>query len=274
MQLEDHLGDVLSKSRNSWAVSADAAAQAAGLSVAEYAQLEESGKSAKIPNFAALAKLLKLSTAKLEGLAKGWLPESVDTSTWREIRQITSDAKGMKVHCYLVWDEVTRDAALFDTGTDAEAIFKILDEEQLELRYIFITHSHWDHIDQLEKVREKYPKVKIRSGSKAVPVDQRIRPSECVQLGSLRVNFRETPGHCEDGITLIIGNWPEDAPYVAIVGDCIFAGSMGGARDHLELAKQKVVEGIFTLPEDTLICPGHGPLTTVAQEKAHNPFFV
>jgi hydroxyacylglutathione hydrolase len=273
MQLEDHAGDILSKSRNSAGVSADAAAQAAGLSAAEYAQFEETGKPAKTPNYEALGKLLKLNGAKLQGIANGWLPAKVDTSTWREIRQITSDAKGMKVHCYLVWDEVTREAAIFDTGTDAEAIFKIIEAEQLTLKYIFITHSHWDHIEVLSAIHAKYPKARTRCNIKSSPVDQRNRVSECVQLGSLRINNRETPGHCEDGVTYIIGNWPEDASYVAIVGDAIFAGSMGGARELLDLAKQKVREQIFSLPEDTLLCPGHGPLTTVAQEKAHNPFF-
>ncbi|MCD6051265.1 MAG: gloB [Verrucomicrobia bacterium] len=273
MQLEDHVGDVLAKSRSFTGTEPAVLAQAAGLTVAEYAQLEDSGQCGKTPNYAALAKLLQVDAGKLEGLARGWQPQPVDTGTWREIRQITSPAKSMKVHCYLIWDEVTRDAALFDTGTDAEAIFKILDAEQLTLRYIFITHSHWDHVEVLGTIREKHPKARVRSGSKNVPVDQRNRPSECVQLGSLRINHRETPGHCEDGVTYIIGNWPEDASYVAIVGDAIFAGSMGGARQLLDLARQKVREQILTLPEDALICPGHGPLTTVAQEKQHNPFF-
>ena len=64
------------------------------------------------------------------------------------------------------------------------------------------------------------------------------------------------------------------APHVAFVGDSIFAGSMGGAPAHGPLAKQKVRDQILSLPADTLLCPGHGPLTTVAEEKAHNPFFI
>jgi glyoxylase-like metal-dependent hydrolase (beta-lactamase superfamily II) len=71
-----------------------------------------------------------------------------------------------------------------------------------------------------------------------------------------------------------VGNWPDDAPHVAIVGDAIFAGSMGGAPQHGALAKQKIREQIFTLPGETLICPGHGPVTTVAEQKKINPFFV
>jgi len=63
------------------------------------------------------------------------------------------------------------------------------------------------------------------------------------------------------------------APAVAVVGDALFAGSMGRGFQSWELAKQKIREQIFTLPPATLICPGHGPLTTVAEEEAHNAFF-
>ncbi|MEW6302346.1 MAG: MBL fold metallo-hydrolase [Verrucomicrobiota bacterium] len=273
MTLEDHLGDILSKSRAMKGVSAEAAAQAAGLNAAEYSELEQTGQFTKRPNFAALGPLLGLHAAKLEGITDGWLPKPPDLGTWRELRWITSDARGMKVHCYLAWDEVTREAALFDTGTDANAIFKLIDENQLQLKHLFITHSHWDHVEALSDIRAKYPKVKLHSSIKGAPVDQRNRANDFIHLGSLRITNRDTPGHAEDGVTYIIGTWPEDAPHVAIVGDAIFAGSMGGARDHGELAKQKVREQILSLPMETLICPGHGPLTTVAQEKAHNPFF-
>jgi glyoxylase-like metal-dependent hydrolase (beta-lactamase superfamily II) len=104
-------------------------------------------------------------------------------------------------------------------------------------------------------------------------VDQRLRLNEFVHLGSLRISYRETPGHAEDGVTYVIGNWPEDAPHVAIVGDAIFAGSMGRGNQSWVVARQKVREQILSLPPSTLLCPGHGPLTTVAEEKEHNPFF-
>ncbi len=71
----------------------------------------------------------------------------------------------------------------------------------------------------------------------------------------------------------IVGNWQEDAPLIAFVGDAIFAGSMGNGNGAWDLARQKVREQILSLPAETLICPGHGPLTTVAEEKEHNPFF-
>ena len=253
--------------------SAAAAANAAGLSEAELAALEESGQIGKQPDFAALAKLVGLNPAKLEGIAKGWLPAEKDLSIWRELRVFTTAGEGMTVNCFLVWDEVTRDAALFDTGFDAKPVLDCIAENQLQLRHVFITHSHWDHVEALPKIREAFPKARLHSGSKAAPVDQRNKPNEIVHLGGLRITHRETPGHAEDGVTYIVGNWQEDAPHVAMVGDAIFAGSMGNGNGAWDLARQKVREQILSLPPATLICPGHGPLTTVAEEKEHNPFF-
>ncbi|MDD5140685.1 MAG: MBL fold metallo-hydrolase [Verrucomicrobiales bacterium] len=273
MNLEDHLGDIIRKARAMSNVSTSAAATTAGISESELAMLEETGQSAKKINFAALAPLIGLNAAKLEGVAKGWLPSPKDLSGWHELRVFTTTSEGTTVNCYLAWDEVTRDAALFDTGLDAQPVLDCIAAEQLQLKHIFITHSHWDHVEALPKIREAWPKAKIHSGSKSAPVDQRNKTAEIVHLGGLRVTHRETPGHAEDGVTYMVGNWQEDAPYVAVVGDAIFAGSMGRGNDSWELAKQKVREQILTLPAETLICPGHGPLTTVAEEKAHNPFF-
>jgi len=273
MNLEDHLGDILRKARLMSGVSVAAAAAAAGLAEAELTALEESGNASKKINFAALAPLIGLHARKLEGIAGGWLPAEKDLSAWRELRVFTTAGDGLTVNCFLVWDEVQRDAALFDTGVDAQPILECIAANDLTLRHIFITHSHWDHVEALPKIREAFPKARVHSGSKSAPVDQRNKTSEIVHLGGLRVTHRETPGHAEDGVTYLVGNWQEDAPHVAFVGDAIFAGSMGRGNPSWDLARQKVREQILTLPSDTLICPGHGPLTTVAEEKEHNPFF-
>jgi glyoxylase-like metal-dependent hydrolase (beta-lactamase superfamily II) len=273
MNLEDHLGDILRKARAMTNVSADAAAREAGLTESELAMLEESGAVTRDPNYSALAGLLGLNAGKLESVAKGWLPAEKDLSVWRELRAINTTTGGTAVNCYLVWDEVSRDAALFDTGWDAQPILDLVAENQLQLRHVFITHTHQDHVAALGAVRAQFAKVRLHSSSKSAPVDQRNRPNDFIHLGSLRITNRDTPGHAEDGTTYVIGTWPEDAPHVAIVGDAIFAGSIGRGNQSWALARQKVRDRIFSLPPDTLICPGHGPLTTVAEEKAHNPFF-
>jgi hydroxyacylglutathione hydrolase len=273
MNLEDHVGDVIRKARAMSNVSAQTAARAAGLSETELSALEESGRSDKPADFKGLAAALGLDAPKLEAIANGWVPGAKDLSLWRELRWVTTSGGGMSVNSYLVWDEVSREAALFDTGLEAAPTLGLIAENQLQLRHIFITHSHEDHVAELDSIRAQWPKARLHSSAPGMPVDQRNRATDFIHLGSLRITHRDTPGHAADGITYIVGTWPEDASHVAIVGDAIFAGSIGRGNQSWDLARQKVREQIFSLPAETLICPGHGPLTTVAEELAHNPFF-
>ena len=273
MTLEDHVGDIVRKARAGLGVASQPAAAAAGLSPEELAQLESSGTCPGQPDYAKLAELLKLNAEKLIGVANGWLPAAPDLEMWREIRRITTRDHDMDAHCYLVWDEVTREAALFDTGWNAEPALKIVEEEQLTLSHVFVTHSHPDHLGGLEGVRARFPKVRLHTDSPSAPPQHKNRRNDCLHLGSLRITNRLTPGHAEDGVTYLVGNWPEDAPHVAIVGDAIFSGSMGGATGQFEEARQHIREQLLVLPADTLLCPGHGPFTTAEEERTHNPFF-
>jgi glyoxylase-like metal-dependent hydrolase (beta-lactamase superfamily II) len=274
MNLEDHVGDIIRKGRAMSGVSAEAAAQAAGLSSAQLAALEETGRVAGRPDFQALAGLLGLHAGKLEAIAGGWTPSEKDLGGWRELRWIVTASGGMAVNCYLVWDEVSREAALFDTGWEAQPSLEFIARNQLQLRHVFITHAHTDHVAALGEVRERFPKARLHSSSPRAPVEQRNRPNDFIHLGSLRVSYRDTPGHAEDGASYIVGNWPDDAPHVAFVGDALFAGSIGRGNQSWTLARQKVKEQLLSLPGPTLLCPGHGPLTSVGEEKEHNPFFV
>jgi hydroxyacylglutathione hydrolase len=273
MNLEDNLGDVVRKARMMAQVPPATVAAAAGLTEAQLSEIEDTGKIGPRPNFTAMAKVLQLDAGKLENFAKGWLPAAKELSRWREFRMFTRDDGGMAVNCFLVWDEATREAAIFDTGWNAKVILDVVAKEKLQLQHIFITHSHHDHIAALADLRAGAPKARIHSSIKNAPLDQKNKPNECVHVGSLRVTHRDTPGHAEDGVTYIIGNWPDDAPHIAIVGDAIFAGSMGGAPEHGPQAKKAVREQILSLPDDTLIGAGHGPLTSVREEKANNPFY-
>ncbi len=272
MSLEDNLGDIIRKARAMSGVSAASAAAAAGISEAQLAMIEASGIPKGEPDLIKLAGALGLSGRKLQGIARGWLPAERNPANWRELRCVTTD-QGMAVNCYLAWDEAAREAALFDTGWSAKPVLDILLAENLHLDHIFITHSHEDHIACLAEIRAAWPKARMHTSAKNAPVEQRNRPGDFVHLGSLRVTHRDTPGHAEDGVTYVAGNWPDDAPHVAIVGDAIFAGSIGRGNISWDVARLKVREQIFTLPDDTLLCPGHGPLTTVGEEKANNPFF-
>ncbi len=273
MNLEDHLGDIIRKARKASNVAPEVAAKAAGLSIDELTELESSGQPTKSVNYTALAQALKLNAPKLEQMAKGWLPRPKETSAWRELRMISTEQGGNTVNCYLVWDEVSREAALFDTGWNAEPIFKIVDAEQLLLKHLFLTHTHEDHIAAMGAIRERFPKIFIHTDSKTAPPQHKNRRNDCVHLGSLRITNRETVGHAEDGVIYLVGNFSEDVPHVAIIGDTIFAGSLATGNLSWDQLKERVQSQIFSLPPDTLLCPGHGPLTTVAEEKEHNPFF-
>jgi glyoxylase-like metal-dependent hydrolase (beta-lactamase superfamily II) len=217
--------------------------------------------------------LLGLDGVKLERLAAGWCPKAVELGRWRDLRCFTTGGGGFTVNCYLVWDEATRDGALFDTGLDVAPVLEAIKAESVDLRYLFLTHGHSDHVAGVGEIRERFPGVRVRSNLKDAALHERNRAGDCLAVGGLRVTLRETPGHSQDGVTYLVGNWPDDAPGVAVVGDALFAGSMGKAPGALMLARQRVREAILMLPPETLVCPGHGPLTTVGEERAANPFF-
>ena len=273
MILEDHLGDIIRKARLMTGITSATAATAANISETALAALEDSGVSPAKINLAALAEDIALAPEKLQGIANGWLPAPVNLTRWRSLRQFVSSGEGLTVNVYLLWDDTTREAALFDTGIDAQPVLDCLTENHLQLRHIFLTHSHWDHVEALPKIRGARPQAHIHNSSPQAPVAQRNQPGKIIRLGALNITHRATPGHAVDGVTYVINGWPENDIAVAIVGDTILAGSMCNGDGQWELARTKIREEILTLPEATLLCPGHGPLTTVSQEKLHNPFF-
>jgi hydroxyacylglutathione hydrolase len=158
VNLEDHLGDIIRKARAMSGVSTATAAAAAGISETELSGLEETGQAARPLNFKTLANLIGLNPAKLEGIANGWHPTEKDLSPWRELRVFTTNGEGVTVNCFLVWDEVTRDAALFDTGFEAKLIQDTIAAEGLALRHVFITHTHFDHVSALGAIAKLFPK--------------------------------------------------------------------------------------------------------------------
>lgn len=272
MQLEDHAGDILRKARTMNGLPAAVVATAGGISEARLAECESTGQF-QGANLSALATAAGLNPGKFTAIANGWLPAPKNLTRWRQLRVFTTSGEGLTVNCFLAWDETTREAALFDTGLDARPVLDQLANENLQLRHIFITHSHWDHVEALPEIRAAFPQAQLHSGSRNAPAAQRMKPGEIISVGGLRVAHRETPGHAEDGVTYLVAGWPDNAPAVAMAGDTIFAGSMGHGNQSWELARQKIREHILTLPDETLLCPGHGPLTSVGEERMNNPFF-
>lgn len=273
MNLEDSIGDILRKARISTQTPAEVAAGLAGLSREAYEQLESTGQVPAGIQWAPLARRLTLDADRLAAQHAGWRPRPARLDTWRQLRVFTTAGDDMTVNCFLAWDEATREAVLFDTGFSAAPILEQVDAAGLDVRHVLITHSHGDHVAALGDVRARFPGARIHCGSAQAPAEHRLRPDEGLQAGCLRITHRETPGHADDGITYVVAGWPGGAPLVAVVGDALFAGSIGGARENLALARRRIRDAIFSLPADTLVCPGHGPVTTVGEELAHNPWF-
>ena len=271
MNLEDHAGDIIRKARSMAGVPVGAASATAGLTIERYRALERSGEVPQGANLRALAKLVGLNEVKLEQVVAGWEPQPAEVRRWRSLTVITTSDGNMSVNCFLAWDDTTRAAALFDTGFDPKAVIAEVEREGLKLEHLFITHGHGDHVEGLPVLRKHFPGARLHwnDGSSSEFRDTRAE----IGVGQLRVMHRLTPGHADDGVTYVITGWPAGAPPVAMVGDALFAGSAGLSPVGWEVARKAVVEEILSLPGETLICPGHGPLTTVAEELEHNPFF-
>jgi len=272
MPLEDHIGDICRKARLQTKAELTDAASAAGLDVVGLQKWETDGVTDLPVNIEALSSLLELDPFKAVAVAQGWEPQGLDISQWQNLSVITTN-EGFDVNSFVVWDPESKETAIFDTGWFGESIFALAESEGLNVQHLFITHMHGDHVAALSQIRKRWPGIAVYSNNAGAPEKNRIQEGEPVQLGRMEVTARFTPGHAPDGVTYVVDLWEGSAPPVAIVGDAIFAGSMGKDYSTPERAQSKVREQILSLPGDTLICPGHGPVTTVSQELVHNPFF-
>jgi len=265
MNLEDHLGDVIRKARRHAGVPPQAVARAAGISPRALEDWEQSGACPAGVDFEALGRALGLAGARLAALAAGWHPRPRDLAAWGGLRQFATTADGNTVNCFLAWDEPSRQAALFDTGWEAAPVAAFIRERGLDLRHLFVTHAHEDHVAALEPLRRAFPAAAVQGGA---ALDGREWA-----VGSLRVRARAVPGHAEDGLVFVLTGWPGQAPPVVMAGDTLFAGSVARGFVSSAALLEAIRQVLLRLPPATLVCPGHGPVTTVGEEMEHNPFF-
>ena len=266
--LEDNFTDIIGKAQRGLKLTDDALAAAANVPVADL-QAVKQGEVREI-TLLALARPLGLERNTLLAIARReWYPEQPIFK--RGFAMFNTTFEDMTVNSYLVWDVKTRLAAAFDTGADARPILDTIAGEGLTLRYIFLTHTHDDHIADLARLAATGAEVWASELEPAdLPGAKTFQENAHFHLGELSIKTYFTWGHSPGMTTYFISglSWP-----LAIVGDSLFAGSMGGSPTHFDMQLRNNQQKILKLPADTVLACGHGPLSTLKQEKQHNPFF-
>lgn len=267
LPLEDNAGDVISKTMRGADLGDTALGRLAGVSPeAVQAARKNQGDD---PTLRAIAPHLRLGTTALLALAHGqWHPRPVVFPDG--FSMVTTSFDDMTVNAYVVWDPATRHAAVFDTGATAEPLLAVLRQHNLQLDFIFLTHTHRDHIADLVSLIRATAAPVWASKREPIAGGQSFDEGQVFELGELRLRTLSTWGHSPGGSSYVVTGL---AHPLAIVGDSLFASSMGGGMESYPDAYRNNREKLLRLPAATVLACGHGPLTTVGEELAHNPFF-
>jgi glyoxylase-like metal-dependent hydrolase (beta-lactamase superfamily II) len=196
----------------------------------------------------------------------------------------------LQCNCSIIGDEQTHEAMVIDPGDQIEGVLEILRQEKLMLKQIVITHAHIDHVGGAMKLKaatgapilmnqSDYALLKMLDMQAAwvgmrppgdVQVDEAVGQGRVLKIGEISSNVIHTPGHTEGSICLY---FPEEKKLIA--GDTLFAGSIG-RTDLPGGSMDKIMRSLHTqvlaLPDETEVVPGHGPVTTIGEERETNPF--
>ena len=193
-------------------------------------------------------------------------------------------------NCYVVGDEETGAGAIVDPGDEAARIALAVEQTNLEISQILITHAHIDHVGAVASLVDEYscqvlmhaeaepmlgqlPTQAMMMGLRfgEVPtVDRHIENKEVIEVGGLQLRSLYTPGHAPGHIAFYI-----ESEGLLLSGDALFAGSVGRVDlpgGSMEVLMRSIEERLLTLPDLTRVYPGHGPETTIGYERVHNPF--
>ena len=271
--LEDTFGDIVRKCMQGLRLDAAHLAEATGIDRARVVGWTQHDEPASETDARAVAHVLKLDPGRLaESAAARWYPALPHVRGVQRHSQAPHPSNG-----YIFFLEGAQRAALVDPAGIGKNLLRILREGAYNLQYILITHKHADHCDATADVAAAFPDAQIVMHAADVAAigglasrATLVRDGEELPFGEdAKIRMLHTPGHTDGSSAYVFRS-------TVFSGDTLFAGSVGGAygdvstyADILNNIRSKV----FTLPDETAVMPGHGPPTTVAQEKAHNPFF-
>lgn len=265
--LEDNFNDVLGKAQRGLQLSDEQLAQNARVTVADITRAKEGQFDEPIVR--KLAPVLNLKPDALVDLGKkSWYPK--DPGQVPGLAAFTTPYGDMTVNSYLIWDPKTNQGAAFDTGADCSGMVKFATDKGIKIQVILLTHTHPDHIADLARLKNVTQAAAFVCKLESIDGADTFEVSRKFTVGPLKIDTRQTSGHSRGGVTFVISGLPNR---IAVVGDSMFASSMGGGGVSYADALRNNREQILTLPDDTILCPGHGPLTTAGEEKQHNPFF-
>jgi len=264
--LEDNFTDIIGKAQRGLGISDSQLAEKSGAEAAAIRRVRDG--EADRATIERIAPALELNPRALAELAENkFRPNEIELEG---LAQFNTPYHDMQVNAYLVWDPASREAVAFDSGATCGSMLDFARENGLTIRLILLTHAHPDHVADLDRLAKKTDAPIFIGSREQAPGAEPIEEGQNFSLGALTIEARLTWGHSPGGMTFVVRGL---ARPVAIVGDSLFAGSMGGGNVSYSDAVKNNLEKILTLPDETVLCPGHGPLTTVGEEKAHNPFF-
>ena len=274
--LEDFFGDIVGKARRGRGLSEAALASAAGLTAADVGRIEAYDLTPDDGGIRTLAGALDLDGDKLVAISKGWVPERGNAShdnARLSVERTILDV-GMEVNAYALKCKASGEGAIVDAGGQAGRILAQVERMNLNVTHVLLTHGHGDHVGALAEIAEATAarvtcceRDFVLLGSLKEFVTDLVDDGWRTNVGRIGIDAVSLPGHTAGGIGY-------GADGIFFSGDALFAGSMGGAPGPAYAGQiAAVTEKVLSRDGNTRVFPGHGPITSVAEELAHNPFF-